>query len=138
MSDVDAAKRNLGGHTLVLCKNDSLIFSDKHGIMPMVEFIAAHTDLTGYSAADLIVGKAAAMLFVKAGIKEVYAATLSEGGKKMLEDNGIAVSYGVLTDKIINREKTDVCPMERAVSGTDDVEEGYRSILEKIKLLKLG
>lgn len=50
----------------------------------MMSFIADGVNLQGYSVADLIVGKAATMLFVKCGIAGVYAKTLSQSGKAVL------------------------------------------------------
>lgn len=100
----------------------------------MMGFIADKVDLSGYSVADLVVGKAAAMLFIKSGIKEVFAKTLSESGKKILENNGIYYEYETLTEKIINRAGTDVCPMEKAVKGTDDIEKAYLILKNKITL----
>ena len=50
----------------------------------MMSSIADGVNLQGYSVADLIVGKAAAMLFVKCGIAGVYAKTLSQSGKAVL------------------------------------------------------
>lgn len=136
MTDLQKAKSALAGHSIVLCKGDDIVISDKRGIAPMADFIAEGKNLNGYSAADLVVGKAAAMLFIKAGIVSVYAQTLSESGKAMLEKHCVPVEYFTLTQKIINRDKTDICPMERAVLNTDDIEEGY--ILIKQKLDALG
>ena len=59
------AKENLSGHTICLCKDKNIFFIDKRGIAPMMGFIADGVDLKGYSVADIIVGKAVAMLFVK-------------------------------------------------------------------------
>ena len=136
MNDLNLAKSNLAGHTICLCKDGKLIFSDKRGIAPMMGFIAEGADLSGYSAADLIVGKAVAMLFVKCGIKSVYAKMLSESGKRMLKLHGIEFEYGELTEKIINRDGSDVCPMEKTVADTDDVEEGYLLLKEKIQSMR--
>lgn len=135
MTDLQKAKSALSGHSIALCKGDDIIISDKRGIAPMVGFIAEGKDLNGYSAADLVVGKAAAMLFIKAGVAAVYAQTLSESGKAMLECYGVPVEYFTLTQKIINRDKTDICPMERAVLNTDDIEEGYNLIKQKLGAL---
>ena len=134
MTDIEIAKRNLSGHTICLCKNGDCILSEKRGISPMMGFIAGGVDLTGYSVADVVVGKAAALLFVKSGIKSVFAKTLSENGKKMLEKYGIAYEYETLTEKIINRTGTDICPMEKAFLLTDSAEEAYE--LLKIQLSK--
>ena len=136
MTDLETAVAGLEGHTLSLCRNGECLFSDLRGIAPMMAFLSAGTDLTGYSAADLVVGKAAAMLFVKAGVREVFAKTLSVGGKRFLTDNGVPVSYETLTDRIINREGTGVCPMEQAVADTEDAEEGHRLLCAKLKQMK--
>lgn len=128
-ADFQIAKNNLSGHTICLCKNGDCLYSEKRGIAPMMDFIASGTNLAGYSVADIVVGKAAALLFVKCGIKNVFAKTLSENGKKILERYGIDFEYETLAEKIINRSGTDICPMEKAVANTDDPEEAF-SILE--------
>ena len=125
MTDLEVAISNLEGHTICLCKNGSCVYSEKRGIAPMMNFIADGIDLSGYSVADLVVGKAAALLFVKCGIKKVFAKTLSEKGKRVLEIYGVDYEYETLTEKIINRTGTDICPMEKAVMNTDTPEEAY-------------
>ena len=50
-----------------------VITSDKRGVAPMLDFLREGKRFVGYSAADRVVGKSAAMLFIKAGIKEIYA-----------------------------------------------------------------
>lgn len=138
MTDLQIAVKNLEGHTICLCKGGKCLYSESRGISPMMNFIADGVDLAGYSVADLIVGKAAALLFVKSGIKEVYAKTLSEGGKKVLEDNGVPVTYQTLTERIINRAGTDTCPMEKAVANTANPEEAYTLIKQTLSTLKKG
>lgn len=133
-SDLEKAREKLGeGHTIALCKDDSLIVSDERGIAPMLGFMRDGRDLRGYSVADKIVGRAAAMLFVKAGIVSVYAATLSVGAKALLEHHGIPVEYSVLTEKIINRKGDGICPMEKAVANIsdDEINVGVRALLDK-------
>lgn len=101
----------------------------------MLGFIDEGTNLRGYSVADLVVGKAAAMLFVKAGLSVVFAKNLSKSGKEYLEKHEITVKCDVLTDKILNRSGDGICPMECAVSDTEDFDEGYRLIKEKLEIL---
>lgn len=71
----------------------------------MVQLLEQKVDLTGYSVADLIVGKAVAFLFVKAKIKAVYAKVISRQGLKILNQYHIDCEYDNLTEQIINREK---------------------------------
>lgn len=130
-ADLIAAKDNLAGHTLCLSKDGVLILDDKRGITPLLELIASGKDVSGYSAADKVVGKAAAALFIKCGVKQLYAAVLSKGGAKLLESHGVEYVYDTLTDAIINRAGTDSCPMEKAVRDIEEIEDMYVAILRE-------
>ncbi|MCM1546520.1 MAG: DUF1893 domain-containing protein [Clostridiales bacterium] len=136
MTDIQTAKNNLAGHTICLCKGGECLYSDRRGIAPMMGFIESGVDLSGYSVADKVVGKAAALLFIKCGIISVYAETLSEYAKKALEERGIAVEYKTLTERIINRDGTDICPMEKTVLNCGDAEEAYALLKNKLKELQ--
>lgn len=135
MTDFECAKAALSGHTIALCKGSHVLTSDKKGVAPMIDFIDSGIDLNGYSVADLVVGKAVAMLYVKAGIVAVYARTISASALSFLQQRGIAVAYEILTDKIINRKGDGICPMEKLVRSIDDVEIAYGLI--KSKLIEL-
>ena len=136
MSDLETAKNNLSGHTICLCKGGACIYSEARGISPMMSFIAQGVDLTGYSVADTVVGKAAALLFIKCGIKAVFAKTLSEAAQAVLEKYGVFYEYETLTERIINRTGTDVCPMEKTVLQTDDPDEAYELLKRKLEEMK--
>lgn len=131
MTDIELAKNNLMGHTLSLCRDGVCLTSDKKGIAPMLGFIEEGRNLVGFSVADRIVGKAAALLFAKAGIARVHALVLSLGGKETLERYKIPYTFDALTKSIINRAGTDVCPMERTVAEIDDCEKGYAALLRR-------
>lgn len=136
MTDLEIAIQNLDGHSICLCRNGECIIDDGRGISPMMRFIVEHRDLNGYSAADVIVGKAAAMLFVKAGIIRVHGRTMSESGRAYLESHGIPCTYDTLTEKIIDRKGTDVCPMEKAVADIEDAEIGYEALRKRVEKAK--
>lgn len=136
MKDIDKAKNLLKNKaTCVLVKDDVEIVSEQTGIKSMMIFIKEGKDLNGFSVADKIVGKAVAMLFKKAGIKEVYAEVISKSGLQYLQDSNIMTTYKILTDKIINRSGTGICPMEETVSNIEDCEQGYVALKEKLGLL---
>ena len=136
MTDIQIARNNLSGHTICLCKDGNCLFSESRGISPMMNFIDSGVDLTGYSVADIVVGKAAALLFVKSGIKSVFAKTLSRQGKRILELYGIDCEYDALSEKIINRLGTDICPMEKAVADTDNPDDAYIILKNQLKRMK--
>ena len=109
-----------GGFTCVLCKGDITYTSSADGVAPMLDFAARGVCLEGFSAADKIVGKAAAMLFVCAGVSAVYAAVMSEAGARTLAAHGIAFEYESLVPYIVNRRGDGMCPMEEAVQDIDE------------------
>ena len=136
MTDLELTKKGLTGHTICLCKDGKLLTSDKRGIAPMMDFIEAGVNLIGYAVADLVVGKAAAMLFVKCGITAVYAVTMSQDGKDFLDMHHVPCQYQTLVDKIINRQGSDVCPMEKTVATCNDVNEAYELLKNKLAELR--
>ena len=89
-------------------------------------------ELHGYSAADVVVGKAAAMLFKKLGVVSVHGKLMSETGADFLEKSGITFTYDTLTDYIKNRKGTDMCPMEKTVLQISDAEEGFAALKRRI------
>lgn len=132
MTDLEFAKQNLAGNTICLSKDGALLVSGERGISPMMDFIASGRNLSGWSAADIIVGKAVALLFVGCGIRGVYARTLSEEGKRVLERAGVYIEYARLVPRIINRAGTDTCPMEKAVQSCDDPGKAYAVLKNKL------
>lgn len=137
MNDIEKAKNILHSenHTCVLCKGDIIYIDNLRGIAPMINYIDNNIDLKDFSAADKIIGKAAAMLFCLAGVKEVYADVMSSGAADFLRQNNIVFSYGTLADKIINRKGDGICPMEQVAENIDNPQEAYTAI--KAKLLEL-
>lgn len=134
--DLQYAKDNLAGHTLALCKDEILLLSDKRGILPMVGYIDDNTDLRGFCAADTIVGKAVASMFVKSGIAAVYANVMSKAACDYLTSHGVYVEYGTLVDLIVNRQGTGSCPMEEAVKDLTNPDECFVALKNKLAFLR--
>ena len=134
MSDLDRAKALLtGDKTCVLAKGEAVYTSSENGIRPIMGHLAAGTDLLGFSVADRVVGKAAALLFLRAGISAVWGDVMSESAAALLCARGVPFSCGVLTPRIVNRAGTGVCPMEAAVGDVDDPDAAYAIFREKLK-----
>ena len=91
--------------------------------------------LRGAFVMDTVIGKAAAMLLVLGGAKEVYGVVMSESGRAFLEQNGIAAEHGRRVAMIRARDGQGMCPLEKSVIGTDDPVEGYRRITATIAQL---
>lgn len=127
-----------GGHSCVLYKDGAAHLSDKRGVAPLVDWLDEGLPMDGFSAADKIVGKAAAMLFVLAGVKAVYAPVMSRGAAEFLRGRGVEAAYGLLTEGIINRAGDGPCPMERAVAAIDDPVQALAAIKETQAALRAG
>ena len=92
MTDLTKAKAALDGHSLAVCKGEQIKTFDGRGISPLVNAIEGG-DLRGYSAADTVVGKAAALLMVKAGIVCAYAVNISMSAKAVFEAHNIYYEF---------------------------------------------
>ena len=72
------------------------------------------------AAADHLIGRAAALLLLAAGVKAVYGEVMSEEAHRLLSDAGLCVEYGTLVPEILNRAGTAPCPMEQAAAAVTD------------------
>lgn len=122
MRDLEEARSLLEkeNYTCVLCRDGSTVTDNRRGVRPLLELLDSETDLHGYSAADKVVGKAAAFLYCLLGVKALYAGVISQPALSVLEDAGITVRYGVLVPAIRNRTGDGFCPMETAVWALSD------------------
>lgn len=138
MENLQRAKNLLteNNASIVLVKDDEVFVSDKKGIAPMIGFISDNINLNGFSAADKTVGKAAALLFALAGIKEIYAEKLSRAAIPVLEEHNIKYSYKEIYDRILNRDKSDICPMEKTVVDINDPEKAFIALKAKLEMLR--
>lgn len=121
-SNLDRAKTKLisGGYTLVLTDGDIFITSCERGIKPLLSLLDGGKDYSRFVAADKAIGRAAAMAYRLLGVKQVYAAVVSEGAKAALERGNVSLSFQTLVPFIRNRTGDGVCPMEAATAGEDD------------------
>lgn len=130
--DLERAKSVLveGGYTCVMVKGEVVDVSVERGIRPLFQIVKSRADREGYSAADKVVGKAAAFMYMLMKVREVFAQVISVPALEVLEGAGIEVSYGECVTAIRNRTDTGFCPMESAVMDVKVPEEAY-AILEK-------
>lgn len=137
MDDLERAKSLLSGDTTIaLVFGEREFVSEKSGIAPMMEFIGKNIDLKNFSAADRIVGKAVAMLFVKAGVKAVYAEVISIPAFNFLVEHGVKTGFGIMVEAIKNRAGNGLCPMEQTVLDETDTDRAYEKLKDKLNQLK--
>lgn len=137
MSDIQRAIMllNENNYSSVFVKDDIEITTKEKGIKPLLDRVQAD-DVAGFCAADTVIGKAAALFYVLLKVKKVYARLLSEEAKEILENEGIEVSYLRMVPYIKNRDRTDMCPMEKAVRQIDSPEQAVFAVKEALRKMK--
>ena len=125
-----------GEYTCVLCKDDIIITSNKRGVAPLVELLDSKTPTKDFCAADKVVGRAAAFLYVLLEVKSVHANVLSIPALKVFKVFNIDVTYDTLCDYIENRQKNGRCPMESAVLDIEGPDTALSAIRQKMEELR--
>ncbi len=132
MPDLKLAKRTLKEKNLNLSivKNGKILFETRSpgviGLLQAIEELGK--ELIGSSVADRIVGRAAALLCAYSGVASVFSITMSEEGRKVLEDNQIFFQFEKRVPNILNYERTDLCPFEKRTAGLTNPSEAYEKI----------
>ncbi len=134
MQDLIKAKTLLraNGYTCVVCKGERVEFSIQRGVKPLFDWCESKADFTGFSAADKVVGKATAFLYLLLGVKTVYAGVISRAALELLQRERVYVEYGELVEHIINRRGDGICPFEATVLEIEDEAAAYAAIANKL------
>ena len=139
MNDINKAKELLKDDvTCVLIKDDVVYTSKLKGVAPLLSYVNQNINVEGFCVGDKVIGKASALLCIYLKVKEIYAETLSNDGKKILEEYKIPYSYKTLVPFILNRSKDDKCPMEKAVENYDDPNKAIKLLNDKVNSLRNG
>ena len=85
----------------VFCNGEITIKRSISGINSLLEILKEGKDLSGFCVASKSVGKAEALIYVKLGVKEVYAPVMSTAAIYTLAKHGI---YPVC-DKSVNSSR---------------------------------
>ena len=134
MNDLERAKALLSekGLTCAIVK-DGFVYEEKsRGVKPLLTLLERGDCPNGASAADKVVGKAAAYLYVLLGVRCVYAWVVSDLAAEVFERFGIEFACEKRVPMIRNRTDTGFCPMESAVIGIDDPQKAPEAIREKL------
>ena len=83
--------------------------------------------------ADKVVGKAAASLMIRGGIKALYTKTVSEYALNLLKEHEVAVSFDNVVPNIINRSKTDWCPLEKLCKDETSIDRMFALISDFVE-----
>ena len=139
MTDIQKAKELLAEnrYTFAAVKNGEIRTSEKRGVAPVIDLIDSEPDfLNGASVADKVIGKAAAMLLTAYGVKEIFTPLASLKAVEYIREKQTKLTYENTAGYIINRDGTDMCPMEKTVLDISDEKEAERLIRIKLEDLR--
>ena len=109
---------------VVKSKTGEVTTYNKKGVRDLVWLLDHDAErLCGAMIADKVIGKAAAGVIVQGGVVEAYADVMSRLALPLLDDAGIAYSYGTLVDRIVIPEGDTRCPLERIVAPAQNAAE---------------
>ena len=121
--------------TCILCRRDSVRTDNRRGVSPLLAFLQ-EGKWTGYSAADKVVGKATAFLYVLMDIRAVYSPVMSEAAIRILKTHHIECTFQTRVEAILNRTHSGFCPMEIAVQNIEDPQQALDAVLKTLESLK--
>lgn len=127
---------NEGDYTCVLAKGDTVLTSRERGVKPLMTWLEEGVSLVGFSAADKVVGKATALLYVLFGVERVYARVASEPAAEVFRTHGVLFEADTVVPAIRNRTNTGFCPMEQATRHITDPKDAPRAIKNALEQLK--
>lgn len=113
-----------GNFSCVIRKGDAVRTFTQRGVTDLYELLTTEPDfLQGSSVADKVIGKGAAALMIQGGVQHVYADVISRPALVLLQSFHIDVQYETLTDNIINRAGTGICPVEQRCLPLEKLED---------------
>lgn len=128
--DLERAKAALKADkcTCILTLGAVMFKSKEKGVQPLLDWMNSGNNYMGYMVADKVVGRAAAFIDIAMGIRAVYAEVISESAKELLERNHIEVDADTVVPDILNSDKSDRCPLEKAVDGIENAADALMPI----------
>lgn len=119
-------------YSLVLIKDDDIIFSsDKHGLRPLIECVIKYkSKIEDCILYDKVIGLASAKIIVYSNIvSKVIAKIMSKPAEQLLKETNIHIRRDILVEKILTKDKNNICPMEKKALSIKDNEEFFKDIV---------
>lgn len=123
-------------YTCAIIKGQDIFTSTDRGVLPLLKLVDAGKSASGFSAADRVLGRGSAFLYIILGVTEIYAKVISLGAIELLKKNGITIYFKRSVRTVMNRSADGPCPIESALEGVEDPKiavEVIKNTLQKLK-----
>ncbi|ATO45332.1 hypothetical protein C5L30_000410 [Companilactobacillus farciminis] len=133
---LDLIKQNKA--SCVLVKDGKIVHIEiGMGISPILYSYMTYPDLfEGATIVDKIVGKAAAVISILGKANEIVGLTMSDSAIEYLLNKNSSFRFVNYVQKIQNRTRTGICPIEQSVMDIDDPAEAFLALLNRLQDLK--
>ena len=126
-----------GSAECVVIRDGKLHAGRGRGVMPLLDFSDRTPELLrGATVVDKVIGRAAAALLIAGGARAVFGETMSADAREFLEKHGVAAGYGKLVPRILNFDRSDLCPLEKSVAGIDDPAAAVAALRRRVAELR--
>ena len=124
------------GNTCALVGERETLVSNKRGVAPLLAWLDDKKNGEGLFAADKVVGRAAAFLYILLKVDGVHALVISESAEEVFLRFGMPYSFEEKVPAIRNRAGDGFCPMEQAVLGIENPTDALVAIRKRLKELQ--
>jgi hypothetical protein len=122
---------------VLITADNSVITGSGRGLMPLLKiYDENYSKMHNAIVVDKVVGKAAAVVAVSGKAKHIHALLISKDAIEFLQQRNVSFSYDLAVPHILNNSRTDLCPLEKSVFETDDIDEGIKAVKAKADELK--
>ena len=134
--DLEEARRLLREDRVALAVvKDGQVLAARHGagLAPLYWTVKELGErLQGARVADRVVGRAAALLLLYAGVAAAFGELMSQSAHALLTQKDLPHAWGKLVSGIFT-PNGDPCPMETLVADTDDPVEAFRRLAQALE-----
>lgn len=124
------------GYTCALVRGKDVFTSSDRGVIPLLKLVEAGKNAEGFSAADKVLGKGSAFLYILLGVTKIYTKIISRSALEVLKSHGAMLYFQESVKTIMNRKADGPCPIEAALEGTNDPREAVAIIKNTLQKLK--
>ena len=124
------------GNTCALVGEGKTLTSAKRGVAPLLAWLENKENCAGMFAADKVVGRAAAFLYILLMVDTVHALVLSESAEEVFLRFKMPYSFEEKVPAIRNRTGDGFCPMEQAVLEIDEPNDALLAIKKRLAELQ--
>lgn len=108
--------------TLLITSNDKVVVDDNtFGVISLLKHYDVLANSSSIVVYDKLIGKGAAMLIASFDVKKIFAKTITEKALEILSTY-CEVEYDRLVENILNRDRSDLCPIEKIAKDIENVE----------------